>query len=319
MSGKGDGRIRAAFLNLGTRMWGEYGTHPDTLDFDYPTWVRITERFRRAGGNMIVMDVGEGIVLPSCPELAVKGSWTPERLAKEQARLKSMGIELVPKLNFSTTHDAWLGEYTMMTSTPEYYRVCEAAVRDVIDIFGKPRFIHLGFDEERFTHHRRRRLARCRQGDLWWHDLDFLASVAFKAGARPWVWSDYIWHHEEEFLRRMNRDIVQSNWYYDASFDGADKTGAGRADGGETQDSLYDRVVRDFIKLDRAGFDQVPCGSIWEAYDNFAPLVRFCESRLFRERVLGFMMASWYMTRPDELWKHLFALDIMEETFASES
>lgn len=307
----GKDMIKAAFLNLGTHMWGEYDTLQDRLDFDYPTWVRMTERLQRAGGNMIVLDVGEGIVLPHCPELAVKGSWTPERLAGEQARLKGMGIELIPKLNFSAAHDAWLGEYTRMMSTSEYYRVCEAAIRDVTDIFGKPRFIHLGFDEETFTHQRRRKLARCRQGDLWWHDLDFLADVALKAGSRPWIWSDYLWRHEDEFLRRMNKDIVQSNWYYGCSFAGADVELKG-----DTEDALYDRIVRGFVKLDRAGFDQVPCGSIWEAYDNFGPLVEFCERRLSKERLLGYMMAAWYMTRPNELWKHLCAFDIMEEAFA---
>ena len=201
-----------------------------------------------------------------------------------------------------------------MTSTPEYYRVCEAAIRDVIDIFRRPRFIHLGFDEERFTHQRRRRLARCRQGDLWWHDLNFCASVALKAGARPWIWSDYIWHHEEEFLRRMNKDIVQSNWFYGSSFAGADTESKCTED--ETEDQLYDRIVRCFLTLDRAGFDQVPCGSIWEAYDNFAPLVDFCEERLSARHVLGYMMAAWYMTRKEEVWKHFLAFDVMDETFA---
>ena len=307
---KNEGRIKAAFLNLGTHMWGEYGTLSDVLDFDYSTWVCMTERLQRAGGNMIVLDVGEGVVLPHCPELAAKGAWTAERLAKERARLAGMGIELIPKLNFSTAHDAWLGEYSRMVSTPEYYRVCEAAIRDVIEIFETPRFIHLGFDEERYTMQRRRQIARWRQGDLWWHDLEFLSGIALKAGSRPWIWSDYMWHHEEEFLRRMSKDVVQSNWYYRSSFAGA------KLDREDSADSTDDKIVRGFLKLDRLGFDQVPCGSIWEAYDNFALLVDFCERRLSKEHNLGYLMAAWYMTRPSELWKHLFAFDIMDEAFA---
>ena len=299
------GKIMAAYLGVGTHMWGEYDTLPDTLDFDEPTWEAVTARLARAGGNMIVLDVGEGVVLPGVPELAVKGAWTAERVAAEKNRLAAMGIELIPKLNFSTTHDAWLGPYSRMVSTPEYYRVCETAIRDVIELFGHPRFIHLGFDEEGETMQRRRRLVRYRQGDLWWHDLDFLAGVASKAGSRPWIWSDYAWHHKDEFLKRMSKDIVQSNWYYSDFFD---MTGEHAGD-----DGAHARIVDCFVDFDKAGFDQIPCGSIWERYDNFALLVDFCDRNLSRERNLGYLMAAWYHVRRDELWKHLFAFDIVEE------
>ena len=301
----GDGKIMAAYLGVGTHMWGEYGTLPDTLEFDERAWEAIVARLARAGVNMVVLDVGEGVVLPSVPELAAKGAWTPERVATERERLADMGVELIPKLNFSTTHDAWLGEYSRMVSTSTYYRVCEAAVRDVIDIFGHPRLVHLGYDEESQTMQQGRSLVRYRQGDLWWHDLDFLAGVAAKAGARPWVWSDYAWHHRDEFLRRMSKDIVQSNWYYSDFFD---LTGELAGD-----DGAHARIVDCFVDLDRAGFDQIPCGSIWERYDNFPLLVDFCERRLSPERNLGYLMAAWYRVLGDQLWKHLFAFDIVEE------
>ena len=32
----------------------------------------------------------------------------------EKARLAALGIDLVPKLNFSTAHDLWLGDYHRM-------------------------------------------------------------------------------------------------------------------------------------------------------------------------------------------------------------
>ena len=36
---------------------------------------------------MIVVDLGEGLVYPSHPELSIKGSWTPEKLRTELDRL----------------------------------------------------------------------------------------------------------------------------------------------------------------------------------------------------------------------------------------
>ena len=60
---------------------------------------------------------------PSHPELAVKGSWSPERMQKELERLRGLGLEPIPKLNFSAMHDEWLGDYGRMLCTDEYYRV----------------------------------------------------------------------------------------------------------------------------------------------------------------------------------------------------
>ena len=105
--------IWSILLHLGYRMWGDDNSlkpMPDTLAFDYDLWKEATARMAEVGMNMAVVDVGEGIVLSSHPELAVKGSWEPERMRGEVERLKKMGIEAIPKLNFATCHDAWLGE-----------------------------------------------------------------------------------------------------------------------------------------------------------------------------------------------------------------
>ena len=98
---------------------------------------------------MLLLDLAEQIVYPSHPELAVKGSWAPERVCKELDRLRGLGLEPIPKLNFSTCHHFWLKEYSRMVSTPEYYKVCADVIRDVCEIFESPRLFHLGWDEER--------------------------------------------------------------------------------------------------------------------------------------------------------------------------
>ena len=59
---------------------------------------------RKVRMNMVVIDLGEAIQYQSHPELAVKGSWPVEKFRKELARLRGMGLEPIPKLNFSTTH-----------------------------------------------------------------------------------------------------------------------------------------------------------------------------------------------------------------------
>ena len=64
------------------------------------------------------VDVGEGLVYPSHPELVIEGSWSPDKLRAEVRRLRAMGVEAVPKLNFSTSHNGWLKQYRRMVSTP---------------------------------------------------------------------------------------------------------------------------------------------------------------------------------------------------------
>ena len=72
----------------------------------------------------------------------------------EVVRLREMGLEPIPKLNFSTCHDAWLGPYARMVSTPQYYQVVKDLIAETIEMFGNPRLFHLGMDEEALVHQR---------------------------------------------------------------------------------------------------------------------------------------------------------------------
>jgi len=47
----------------------------------------------------------------------------------------------------------------------------------------------------------------------------FFVEQVERAGVRPWIGSDYLWDHLDEFAERMPRSVVQSNWYYDPNFD----------------------------------------------------------------------------------------------------
>ena len=296
--------IWAELLHFGLNMWNdqpvkEYKNFTpyelslisvaDHLRFDETVWRRVTGRMAEAGMNMLVIDVGEGIQLKSHPELAVKGSWTIDRFRAELDRLRKIGIEPIPKLNFSAAHDIWLKDYGRMLSTPEYYRVCEDVIAEVGEIFDRPRFFHLGYDEENWKCQRFNLYAAVRQGEQWWHDFLKISGYAEKRGMRPWIWSDYSWEHEEEFMRRMPRSVVQSNWYYGLGFEG------------DTNERTRERTKRRcgmFGKLADAGFDTIPCGSNYDTDKNFGALVPFCDKVVAPERLKGFLMAPWFATVP---------------------
>ena len=250
--------------------------------FDEPSWQRISAALAKAGCNQIIIDLAEIVVYPSHPELAVKGSWSVERLRKEIDRLRGMGFEVIPKMNFSACHDTWLKDYHRMVSTKKYYQVCEDLIKDAAEIFDHPRFFHLGYDEETASHQAKHLFAVCRQGELWWHDFLWFAKVTEKTGCRPWIWSDYIWNHKEEFLNRMPKSVLQSNWYYGPEFDTSKMKNAYRVD-------TYD-------VLDKAGFDQVPTGSNFSCDTNFAGTVKYCDVHCSKDKLKGYMMAPWTRT-----------------------
>ncbi len=305
--------MRGMFLQFGNNMWSDVPVKDwaltkkedlaevsslDVLRFDEEVWRRLTDRMAQKGFNAVVMDLGEGCIYPSHPELAVKGSWSAERLQKELARLRGIGIEPIPKLNFSTCHDTWLKEYGRMVSTPEYYRVCADVIRDVCEIFDKPRLLHLGYDEENFGNQRKYAYAVVRQGELWWHDFLFFVKTVEKLGMRPWIWSDKIWHGKDEFLSRMPKSVMQSNWYYRQWFDF------------ETIPKERRVHLESFLTLEKAGFDQIPCGSNWACDENIAGLVRFCRKNIAPERLKGFLMTTWGPTLPNHEAKLLRGIDL---------
>lgn len=252
----------------------------DYLRFDPDLWHEMTKALADAGCNMIVLDIGEGMQYESHPEISCRGALSKEILQEEIFNLKMLGIEAIPKLNFSACHDEWMGEMGRMLSTTPYYRFCEDVITEVCEVFGHPRLFHLGMDEETFAHQSAYLVAIVRQGEQWWYDFNFLIRTVMRCGSRPWVWSDYIWNHEAEFLKKMSRDVVQSNWYYG---------------GFAKEDHLR---VDAFETLERAGFDQIPAGSVWSREDNFGLLVDYTRTRISEEHLGGYLQTVWRPMMP---------------------
>ena len=315
-TGKSRSEIWAALLHMGTNMWCDQRVsswdeikaeevdrvcQADHVRFDEQVWRSLTDRMAKVGMNMVVIDLAEAIRYPSHPELAVKGSWEIDRFRKELSRLRAIGLEPIPKMNFSTAHDIWLKEYSRMVSTPEYYRVCADLIRDVAEIFDHPRFLHLGYDEETFRHQGKYAYSVVRQDDLWWHDFLWFAKETEKAGMRPWIWSDYVWHHRDIFYKRMPKSVLQSNWYYRNEFDPEKLRAIGDLD--------HMARLKTYEELDKAGFDQVPTGSNYTFDTNFEGTVAHCRRVCSPERLKGFLMASWHHTLARYEKKNLEAIN----------
>ena len=303
------GGIRAVMLHMGMNMWGDWHAPgepvakgrryaKDEIFFSEPIWRKTVAHAKAKNLNMVVMDLGEFLEYPSHPELAVKGSWKADRMAAEVKRLRTMGLEPIPSLNFSATHDCWLQEYHRMLSTRIYYNVCSDILKDVAEIFETPRMIHIGFDEECYKLQSGRGVVMIRQHEMWWHDLYWFVNAVEKLGMRAIVSADYGWNHPE-YVKKMPKSTVQQNWYYNQDAQGYVI---------ENMAPEFKPQLQLYIDLEKAGFDQLPCVTNWISErakkaglknnsENSRKMVEFCRRHIAPERLLGFMMASWADTQ----------------------
>ena len=287
-------------LHLSVNMWcdwdapelkGEDIIYRPDLRFDRSLWDDVLKKMQQAGMNMVVIDLGDGVKYKSHPEIAVKGAWSTSELRSELKRIRSLGLEPIPKLNFSTTHDAWMGKYSRCVSTDMYYGVCRELIAEVMQLFDRPRFFHLGMDEEDYGNQKYYEHVVIRQYDAWWRDFLFLVKEVEKGRSRAWIWSDYVWHHPELFYQKMPKSVVQSNWYYDAKF--------------EPQN---DRA-KAFRELDQHGYDQIPTGSNYYNSTNFVALAADCRRNLNTGRLLGFLQTPWKATLEKHRQRHMEAVE----------
>lgn len=310
--------IWSYLIHLGTHMWadkdgmlynrkvnprGQMYKASDSLRCEKDEWIKLTTEIAQKGINTLIIDLGEGVQYKSHPELAIPGSWTVEELKEELKRLRSIGLNPIPKLNFATTHDEWLGEYHRMVSTKKYYEVCADLIDEVCEIFDGPDYFHIGMDEESYHHQKPHSIAIVRHGDLWWHDLLFYINRVEKNGVTPWMWSDHvILHDKDEFVKRVPKTVMQSIWYYDRDF----------LFPGTPSYPLWD-AYKYYSFLDEHGYKQVPTGSTFMAYENMMFLGEFCKEQIRPENLAGFMMTTWVPTLKDNHLYNMMAVEALRQ------
>ncbi|MFA5858709.1 MAG: Tat pathway signal protein [Elusimicrobiota bacterium] len=298
--------IWAYLIHISYNMWCDcdapelnkmsFAKYSPSLRCDDSLWNDVTSELSKTGMNMLIIDLGDGIKYESHPEIAVENAWPVEKLKTELIRLRKLGLEPIPKLNFSTCHDAWLGKYSRMVSTDIYYGVCKDLIDEVVSIFGNPRFFHLGMDEETAAHQKYHKYALVRQYDLWWDDLYFYIAQLEKHNVRPWVWADYIWHYEDVFLNKMPKTVLQSNWYYGLDF-------------GDT----IPPAVKAYNILEKHKYDQVPTGSNYYIgkEENFVKTVDYCKNAISQQYLKGFMQSVWRPTLEPTRDRHFNGIECM--------
>lgn len=287
----------AYLIHLSMHMWedetskgrGLYvpKTYRETNDVDLRVWDSTVKYLGEHKYNTLLIDVGDAVKYERHPEISAPDAWDKDFFKKKLDEIRALGMTPIPKLNFSTCHDTWLKKYRRMVSTPEYYQVCADTIDEVAELFGNPELFHIGFDEEIFGHQRDYEMAIIRGEQLWWHDLNYIASLCEKNGARPWIWSDYYWHHKDLFIKNMSKEILQSNWFYDPIKEYTEA---------DYERNFEFRAVAAYSELDALGFDQVPTSSTWTYSWNTYQTLALGKEKLDPARLKGFMTAPWFKT-----------------------
>lgn len=258
------------------------------LQVEWDKWDELIAFLPQNEFNTLLIDMGDAVIYERHPEIATRGSLTKDEFAKILQKIKDAGLTPIPKLNFSAGHDYWLKEYSLMIGTDEYDRVCKDCIEEVAEMFGYPKYFHLGLDEESFRHQRNQSVAIIRSPEMFWRDAYKLFDTCEHLGARPWVWSDDYWHHPDTFLKYMPKSVLQSNWYYEA-YRGKDKDG-----------KCIQRMMQAYIDLDRYGYDQVPTGSTWSHERNLYDTMKFSKEELDPQKLKGIMAAPWKKCMGDD-------------------
>jgi hypothetical protein len=219
---------------------------------------------------------------------------------------------VVPKLNFSTCHDFWLGDYARMISSPTYYKVVKDLIDDTCEIFDNPPYFHIGMDEEGYKWSSGNAYCVYREGDLWWHDIAFYAKCIEKHNSRPWMFSNPGTRDPKEFYAKLPKSFLHSPWSYAESF-AAPK---GQADSDHSRSNV-------FTDMGEKGFDLVPCGSVWCGsklkargmtvnIKNYPNLAMFCKKHIPADRLAGFFMVPWCTSTKESDFKFMAGCDMTD-------
>ncbi|MCI6213794.1 Tat pathway signal protein [Bacteroides heparinolyticus] len=296
--------IWGCLIHLSFNMWEEYiwpgrpfrGYRPD-LELSETLWKDAINLMGKSGVNMVVIDLGDAVKYKCHPEIAVNNAWTVARLKQELHYIRSLGMEPIPKLNFSAGHDTWMKEYSKMVSTDEYYRFCSDMIAEVCEIFNHPRLFHIGMDEEGYLMQSTYKHVVVRKNEAWWHDFLFLVKECEHHRAKAWLWPDYmLWHHPDQFFSRMPKTVMQSNWYYDEEFN-----------------PEWD-MVRQYIDLEKHGYDQILTGSYhYENPKSIGNTVAFAEQYIGKQHLKGFLQTWWKPTVEENRERILRAVSLIGE------
>ncbi len=313
-------------LHLSMNMWGD---NKAPFNFDTDTYHDILKQMVQRGYKHLILDVGDCLRYKKHTDIAIDGAWSYERAAEETAYAKALGIDIIPKLNFSATHDVWLGQYSRMLCTDKYYEVVRDTIQEVYDAFLQPEYIHIGMDEEDTRMGAVLDLMTVRQNELLWHDIRYMLECVKNTGAKPMMWADSMLYHPEEFKAHFKpEDVILLPWQYVSLYEEhyTPITNCERdykyyttgifANSGMTyveEDPMVVNYKEQTIPATKEGYTLIPSVSDYDnSRYNMPDTLRFFEENADMDNIDGFLVAPWVETTREKYGEIIRNLDKMD-------
>lgn len=320
-------KMWAYLMHLSQNMWGD---EKKEMNFDEEVYRDILLKMQENKFDTLFLDVGDAMVYKRHPEISIRGAWTYEKIHEEIEYAKALGIQIIPKVNFSATHDIWLGEYSRMLSTDIYYKVCRDIIEEIYEAFDKPKFIHIGFDEEDARMGSVLDYMVVRRNDILWHDVKYMLDCVKKTGAHPMMWADLLLEQPEEFKKHIKPDdAILFPWQYVALYEkhytpitncerdyNYYTTGIFKNSGIRyvEEDPMVRHYMEQTIPATKDGYILVPTVSDYNKHKyNMPDTLKWFETQADNDKIMGYLVAPWVFTTKSDHAQLLRDMEIMTE------
>ena len=267
-----------------------------TVTKDVPAFEKVCGKAAECGFDKLLIFTGDALRYETHPEIAKDGAWTVGELKEQLAKIRSLGMEPIPMLDFSAAHDIWLGEYSYMVSTEDYYRVCADLIDELCGIFGGPSLFWLGLGEENSEAQMKYDYSVVRGDRLFIHDMKFLFDACRKNGAAPWISCDFYTEYPHLFGEAVGKDVLISSYgaryYYSPE----------SVLSGQKEMKCLEAIG----ELTKMGYKTVPMLSSWRHSKAPECSVDVLKKWADRENVVGFLRCPFLPVREENLFKLFF-------------
>ena len=175
----------------------EDGGYKTEVYFDKNTFEKLIVAAKDYGFDTVMLNLGEGIVYDSHPEIAIKGSMPKAEFKTYLNKIRELGMKVAPMLDFSALRNAWTGEYCTTAGSLWYKDFCCDILTEILELFENPEFCHLGFESEIMEKQENQAIMTRRNQEVLRRDMRALFDICDKFGTRPWIWID---EHSIEFI-----------------------------------------------------------------------------------------------------------------------
>ena len=191
--------------------------------FSLDVAIEVVDKMVEYGLNTLIVDIADGVIYESHPELKRHYSVPMEDLRRLAEYAHDKDIDFVPKLNFSKSgrnqHDMWMRPYWhnigWTRNLDEYWKVAGDLINELVEVCEPDNFFHIGMDEDHY-----------RSLNQYVEAVKILNEKISKYGLKPVMWNDTCYENRdviaEVYADKMRaaeplipKDMVQLLWDYD--------------------------------------------------------------------------------------------------------